>query len=335
MAFVATEESNSVVAVDLLAFAVRNRIELPASPTALRRHTDPAQHQLFALTPRNHSLEVIDTRFRARLRTVRLPGEPLSALWSQGKLWCLLKDAPRLHPLEGKGIPLPSPPLAFDVSSQAPLACVTLDNGQVVFADLEARRLFPPLDLEGDLGQPYFRRDGRIVLVAERSQHRLTVIDTVSRSIMTQLPLALSPDHLCASADGGQVFITGEGRDAVVIAYAYRTEIAQTSLSGRKPGCMAVSADPNFLFVANPEAGSVSVFDITTQKVVAVTGVGMDPGAIVVTPDQEYALVLNRASADMAVIRISAITGGRAKSAPLFTMIPVGSRPVDAVVVPA
>jgi len=55
----------------------------------------------------------------------------------------------------------------------------------------------------------------------------------------------------------------------------------------------------------------------------------------VVTPDQEYALVLNRASADMAVIRISAITVGRAKSAPLFTMIPVGSRPVDAVVVPA
>jgi YVTN family beta-propeller protein len=98
---------------------------------------------------------------------------------------------------------------------------------------------------------------------------------------------------------------------------------------------MAVSADPNFLFVANPEAGSVSVFDITTQKVVAVTGVGMDPGAIVVTPDQEYALVLNRASADMAVIRISAITVGRAKSAPLFTMIPVGSGPVDAVVVPA
>jgi len=334
-AFVATEESNSVVAVDLLAFAVRNRIELPASPTALSRHPDPAQHQLFALTPRGHALEVIDTQARARVRSIRLPGQPMAAQWSQGKLWCLLKDAPRLHALEGKGIPLPASPVAFDLSREAPIACITLENGQVVFADLESRRLLPPLDLEGELGQPCFRRDGKVVLVAERRQHRLTVIDTSSRAIMTQLPLALSPDHLCVSADGGQVFITGQGRDAVVIAYAYRTEIAQTSLSGRKPGCMAVSADPNFLFVANPEAGSVSVFDITTQKVVAVTGVGMDPGAIVVTPDQEYALVLNRASADMAVIRISAITVGRAKSAPLFTMIPVGSRPVDAVVVPA
>jgi len=85
-AFVATQDSNSVVAVDLLAFAVRNRIELPASPTALIRHPDPAQHQLFALTPRGHALEVLDTQSRARVRTIRLPGQPMAALWSQGKL---------------------------------------------------------------------------------------------------------------------------------------------------------------------------------------------------------------------------------------------------------
>jgi YVTN family beta-propeller protein len=134
--------------------------------------------------------------------------------------------------------------------------------------------------------------------------------------------------------DGGQLFITGEGRDAVAIAYPYRTEIAQTSLSGRKPGAMACSSSPDYLFVANPSAGSVSVFDIQTQKVVAVTGVGMEPSFIVVTPDQQYALVLNRASGDMAVIRIAAITVRRTKQAPLFTMIPVGARPVAAAILP-
>jgi YVTN family beta-propeller protein len=98
---------------------------------------------------------------------------------------------------------------------------------------------------------------------------------------------------------------------------------------------MAVSEGPDFLFVSNPEAGSVTVFDVSTQKVVAVTGVGIDPGRIVITPDQQYALVLNRASGDMAVIRLAAIAPGKAKSAPLFTMIPVGQRPAAAVVAAA
>jgi DNA-binding beta-propeller fold protein YncE len=68
-----------------------------------------------------------------------------------------------------------------------------------------------------------------------------------------------------------------------------------------------------------------------------VTAVGADPGFITVTPDGNFALVLNRASGDMAVIRAGAIVAeaaGRLKSAPLYTMIPVGSRPVSAAVKP-
>jgi len=149
---------------------------------------------------------------------------------------------------------------------------------------------------------------------------------------MTELPLALRPDQLCPSVEGGQLFITGEGRDAVVIVYPYRTEIALTSLSGRQPGRMACSEIPRYLFVSSPAAGSVTVFDIDTQKVVAVIGVGVEPGAIVITPDQQYALVLNQGSGDIAAIRIASIKPGRARRAPLFTMIPVGGRPVAALV---
>ena len=72
----------------------------------------------------------------------------------------------------------------------------------------------------------------------------------------------------------------------------------------------------------------VGVFDKTAA-------VGADPGFITVTPDGNFALVLNRVSGDMAVIRAGAIVAeaaGRLRSAPLYTMIPVGSRPVSAAV---
>ena len=80
------------------------------------------------------------------------------------------------------------------------------------------------------------------------------------------------------------------------------------------------------------------MLDVETGKLVALVQVGREPRQIVITPDNEYALVLNEKSGDMAVIRIFSLGGNqvggdrvkRYKSAPLFTMIPVGERPVSA-----
>jgi DNA-binding beta-propeller fold protein YncE len=129
--------------------------------------------------------------------------------------------------------------------------------------------------------------------------------------------------------------------DAVVVVYPYSTEIAETMLAGHAPGAM-VAADvgsSSFLLVANPQTNSVTVldYDNTGRKLVAVVSVGQEPGTIVITPDQQYALVLNQKSGDLAVIRIYALTNqnpsNRYKPTALFTMIPVGERPVSAAVV--
>jgi YVTN family beta-propeller protein len=127
--------------------------------------------------------------------------------------------------------------------------------------------------------------------------------------------------------------------DAVVIVFPFTTEIWQTVLAGRAPGAMAVTDSPSFLLVANPETNSVTVLDVDSQKLVALVEVGQRPGQILLTPDQQYALVLNEGSGDMAVIRTYSLRSpqlasrSRFKSAPLFTMIPVGEKPVSAAVV--
>jgi YVTN family beta-propeller protein len=139
------------------------------------------------------------------------------------------------------------------------------------------------------------------------------------------------PDNLCFNRDGGQLFLTGEGMDAVVIVYPYHTpEVAETVLAGHAPGAMAVSA--SLLFVASPQSGDVSILNIPNRKVIGVVQVGSDPGFIAVTPDDQYALVLNRKSGDVAVLRVGGITPNRYKSAALFTVIPVGSYPVRAAI---
>jgi YVTN family beta-propeller protein len=344
-AWVATQGSKSLAVVDLLAFTVKHRIALEAGPSKLAR----GPKALYALLPETLGVAEIDPAKRTLTRVVRMPGEPLAARLQPGgeQLWVLAgPQQPSLVPIAtatgkaGRGIALDAAPVGFAIAPERGEAVVTLATGAVQFVDLKTGRAHPAVALDGGaaaplLGEVRYRTDGKVVLVADRARHRITVLDAESRQVMTQLPLALSPDHLSMKDDGGQLFVTGAGRDAVVIVYPYRTEIAQTSLSGRRPGSMASASAPPYLFVSNPEAGSVTVFDVTTQKVVAVTGVGVRPGTIAVTPDQQYALVLNEASGDMAVIRIAAISPGREKRAPLFTMIPVGERPVDLRVLPA
>ena len=96
---------------------------------------------------------------------------------------------------------------------------------------------------------------------------------------------------------------------------------------------MAISLD--YLFVANTESGNVTVMDVITGKMLWTVAVGAEPRHIVVTPDSQYALTLNRRSGDMAVIRIPAFENKDRKKTsptPLFTMIPVGAKPVSAAI---
>ena len=153
------------------------------------------------------------------------------------------------------------------------------------------------------------------------------------------LPLPLEPACFCFNADGGQLFVSGPGMDAVVIVYPYQTEIAETVLAGKAPGAMTCSTLPPYLFVANPSTASVTVLDVDTRKLVCVIGVGQEPGQILLTPDGQYAMVLNRRSGDLAVVRVPALrldSEGKPRrytAPPLFNLIAVGAGPVSAAVV--
>ena len=126
--------------------------------------------------------------------------------------------------------------------------------------------------------------------------------------------------------------MTGEGMDAVVIINPYYTQVTETILAGRAPAEMAVSTSPEYLFVTSPPGGEVTILDVDTRRLVAVVAVGSDPGFVMMTPDNQYALILSRRSGNMAVIRLAAIVPSRLRGAPLFTTIPVGSKPVSAAV---
>jgi DNA-binding beta-propeller fold protein YncE len=187
-----------------------------------------------------------------------------------------------------------------------------------------------------------FRKDGRHVLVGSRPARVLTIFDAASGNIVVRLPLPVEPRHFAVNSDGGQVFISGDGMDAVVVVYPYETEIGETFLAGRAPAAMAASDSPEYLLVANPQTNSVTALDFGNNgKLVAAVNVGQEPRHIILTParagQDQYALVLNETSNDMAVVRINSLANSdplrRYQPRAVFTILPVGARPVSAAVV--
>jgi DNA-binding beta-propeller fold protein YncE len=347
-AFIANEEGQAVAAVDLEALAVARHIPLDSAPVdVLALITRPF---VYALTPQNGAIQEIQADRLAFARKLAVGSQAIAMRLARVKeetgliveksMYVLTKEPKALvrvaldrFAVDWK-LPLPEDPRDFAVSADGKMAAVSMGQS-VRLIDLATRQIGNPLGPSADIGAVRFLSpDSRILVAANLGERMLSIYEVASSRLIANLPIAVRPDNLCFSNDGGQLFVTGEGFDGVVIVYPYRTEVGQTVIAGHAPGAMAAS--DRYLFVASPQSSDVTILNIAAQKVWGVLSVGSDsdPGFVAITPDDQYALVLNRKSGDVAVLRVDLITPNRYKerAAKLLTVIPVGSKPVSAAV---
>jgi YVTN family beta-propeller protein len=335
--------------VDLSRFRTRAQIALDAAPAEVIAPAKPAR--AYVLAPKIATIYEIDAVTLSISRRVRLGNEAAGMRLSHtgDAIWVLLRDPAALVEVPisslqaARHIPLAAPPDSFEFARETRDACiVTRSTGTVAIASLAQAAITRTITPTAAPSIACFRRDGKQLITGSEADRSLTIIETATGKTVVRLPLALAPRHFCTTDDGGQLYITGDGMDAVVTVYPYRTEVAETRLAGHAPAAMAITeTNPSYLMIANPDADRITVLDVDTGKLTALVQVGRGPSKIVITPDRQYALVLNEESGDLAVIRIFSLGGNqeggtrvkRYKSAPLFSLIAVGQRPVGAAVV--
>jgi DNA-binding beta-propeller fold protein YncE len=349
--FVANQGSRSVAVVSLERFRVMRQIPLDAAPSAVLAH--PHRPRVFVLAPENGTVYEVDGATYAVSRKVRAGNQAVAMQLSPAgdALWVLYRDPAALIelPLDtlrpGRRIRLPAPPDDFDLvlhnRRQVPLAAIaSRQNQTIVLASLGSAAIERTIGASDEPSLVNFQWDGTQVIAGSWCGRSATIFESATGKTVVRLPLPLAPRQFCTSGDGGQLFITGDGMDAVVVLFPSQTEIYQTILAGRAPGAMAVTAKdarPAYLMLTNPEADGITVLDIRDYSLVAAVQVGREPCRILLTPDGQYALVLNEKSGDMAVVRMLALSTTpsgayrrfKPAPAPIFTMIPVGDRPVS------
>jgi YVTN family beta-propeller protein len=343
--FVANRGSRSVTAVDLNYFRVAKQIPLDAAPSAIVALADPYKPKVYALAPNAGAVYEIDVASLSISRRAWAGSQAVAMRLSPrgDALWVLVRDPASLVELPFKSfrasrrIALPQAPESFDVSDDGRAAIASRKGRCISIVSLSRAAIERTIAASAGPALVQFRRDGQLLMAAGPEEPSLVIYDVATGKTVVRLPLPLAPRHFCVSPDGGQLFITGDGMDAVVIAFPYSTEIDQTVLAGHAPGAMAVTETANsYLLVANPDANSVTALDMYTRRLVAVVQVGQAPGEIVLTPDHQYAMTIDEQSGDLAVIRLTTFAEDwvrRYKSASLFTIVQVGERPAAGVVV--
>jgi DNA-binding beta-propeller fold protein YncE len=193
----------------------------------------------------------------------------------------------------------------------------------------------------GAVGAPLrFRGDGNTLLIGDSVRRQIITVDWRTGAVLARLPVPVQPGHFCFNDNGGQMFVSGAGADAVVIVAPYQNEVYETIPAGRAPGAMTTSNVRNLLLVCNPSVGDLTILNVDTRSLAASVHVGDTPADVLVTPDGEYAMTVNSGSGSVAVIRLSTVLnrGQNELTArgikPLFTMFPMITAPEGAAILP-
>src|SRR5258708_5253037 len=288
-AFVANGGERSVAVVDLTSFSVARQIQLEASPAQVVAVS--GQRRVYALASQNATVYEIDAVGLSVKRKLSLGGTAVSmrvepvgnALWGLCRSPHTLIRGPRgqAQLQAGARLKLPGAPEGLEFRRDGRLAVVSFPQMRgVALIDLAKPAVVNVANAGDDPRAVLFRSDARQVLVANRSARMLTVLDVKTDGILVKLPLPVEPEHFCVKADGGQIFVTGKGMDAVVVVHPYQTEVAETVLAGHTPGAVAISGSPEYLFAANPGSGDVTGLDVAPRHVVAAGEVGQEPGLL-------------------------------------------------------
>jgi hypothetical protein len=235
-AFVANAGARTVAAVDLNAFVLARQIGMDSAPGAVL--ANPLRPGVYVLMPESGAVCEIDAARLAVVRKTR-PGNPAVAmrLAADGKsLWVLQAralvrlDSSRLRAVET--IPLPGVAGDFDLTGDGRAAVGFPAERRLALVRLDTRSIVHLVDAGCAPSLVRFQGDGKQVLAGSRADRSMTIFDAASGRTVVRLPLPVEPVNCCFNADGGQMFVTGPGMDAVAIVYPYQTEVGETILAG-------------------------------------------------------------------------------------------------------
>ncbi|WP_170064480.1 FG-GAP-like repeat-containing protein, partial [Polaribacter glomeratus] len=162
--------------------------------------------------------------------------------------------------------------------------------------------------------------DGSKLYIANTSDFKVVVYETINYNLLANIPCQVSPAHLSITPDGSTVYVTNaQSKSVSVINTATNTVITTIGVGGLYPGSNCMSPDGKTLYVANSQGNFVSVINTATNRVTKNISVA-SPYGLSLTPDGAKLYVNNRGNGVVVI---------NTKTEAVVGTITVGSLPVS------
>ncbi|MHC1772282.1 MAG: beta-propeller fold lactonase family protein [Flexilinea sp.] len=137
--------------------------------------------------------------------------------------------------------------------------------------------------------------DGTKLFVSDYHSMTVAVIDTITNTITTRIPVDNPPSEIKVSLDGKRVYILESSGMTLVSVFNAETfeQLDNVSFSVSHPLDFELSQDERYLYYADFDPNFLIVYDLQEDKVVKVVKTDLDPFNIVSTNDKRYIYISN------------------------------------------
>jgi YVTN family beta-propeller protein len=254
-AFVTAQNADAVSVVDLAAMKTVATLPIGGKPAGVAVSRDGAR--VYVTSPDGPFLTVIDARARKVLKKLPLKGAPLGV--------AVAPDGARVF------VTLPYDRLLLEID---PDRGVTRDVGVGAMAS-------------GVAATP----DGKTLLVSDRDDNALSVIDAATLARIATLPVGRHPFGVTIDAAGARAFVANVESDEVSVVDIAARRVVGVLKTVSRPYTVALAAGR--VFVADQHADAVSVFDAASLAPAGEVEVGEYPEGIAASADGSRVYVAN------------------------------------------
>ena len=167
-----------------------------------------------------------------------------------------------------------------------------------------------------------FTPSGDRLFVTDFDSGFVSVIDTATRTLITNVAVGQKPRGLAITPDGSKIYVTNVATGNVSVIDNATLSVVATIGVGRDPWQVTLTPDGAWAYVSNSSSRSVSIINTSTNTVVNTLSVGVGPFFSVVNPDGTELYVSNSKDTTVSVIDLASQTV-------LQTIPGVGQKPFD------
>ncbi|WP_031495748.1 cytochrome D1 domain-containing protein [Bryobacter aggregatus] len=133
----------------------------------------------------------------------------------------------------------------------------------------------------------------------------VSVLDTISRKLITTIPISTNTQRISISVDDKYVFTADQTTPRLAVIDTATNKVTKWITLPESGYGTAPTPDGKFLVVAVPKANQVAIVDLAQMKVTKTIDLPSIPQMAVVRPDGKYAYVSCDVSGKVAAIRTS------------------------------